>query len=213
MLFQTQSKSNFAIKALAVVGLAVGILLHSLDAHGMGHGERIIGHLESTDYGRNVGGCFNLAVSRTGLGVEAMSYAGGHLRCDMFHSVDSLQTIGGWCSTWVVQNAPNECAVDPPPPAPSAPGFTIEWQHCQGLTAVYALDWWVDSETIGPVTYKLEQRVNGIWLPAYEGSSTHFTFGCPGNTRFRVKATNEGGSSEWTERLANHDCGEGGLPD
>jgi hypothetical protein len=98
-------------------------------------------------------------------------------------------------------------------PAPPAPGFTIEWEYCLGLTAVYALDWWAAPGTVAPATFHLEQRVNYVWMPAYSGSATHKTFACPSRTYFRVKTTNAGGSSPWTYRWANHDCGGGGLPD
>lgn len=119
--------------------------------------------------------------------------------------------IGFTDGSFVTEDAFIDCSVAPPPP-PTTAGFTIEWEYCAGLTATYAFNWWTPPGTIGPISYELEQRVSGVWMPAYSGTSTHQSFGCTGNTYFRVKAINSAGSSPWTYRWANHNCGDDAVP-
>ena len=103
------------------------------------------------------------------------------------------------------------CEEDNPPPQPLA---RAEWEYCIGNTPVFHISWAAAPGTAAPVAFKLEQRVNFVWMPAYQGSGTHVTFGCPSRTYFRVKAITLGGSSPWRYFWAVKDCGSGsGFPD
>lgn len=98
---------------------------------------------------------------------------------------------------------------------PPTPRVVVNWEYCIGNTPVFFISWGPGAGTIGTVTaYKLEQRVNLIWQPLYQGSASHMTFGCPSRTYMRIKAYTVGGWSSWRYFWAVKDCGSGaGHPD
>jgi hypothetical protein len=111
MQLQKQPKATLSIRILVVATLALATWLHPMDAKGMGWGFRIDGPLLFTIFGWPDGKCVREGATRTGLGVQAISYTGGHLQCDMFGGVNDLLIDQSWCSTWVIPNSPNECRV------------------------------------------------------------------------------------------------------
>lgn len=113
MLPQKQRKSTRTIRVLVTGILAFGIWFHSMDAYGMGVGEHIVGSLESVTFEfKPVGWCVReRGYKRTGLGVVAVSFHHFMFKCESYESVLDLENIQPWCSTWVVPNSPNSCAV------------------------------------------------------------------------------------------------------
>lgn len=109
MLLQKQRKSTFVINALVIGTLAFGVLSLPSDAYGMGKGKKIKGLLERKVFGLSTGQCVRQGISLTGKGVEAISYNGSHLECQMFHRIDNLLINPSWCSQWVVPGAPDYC--------------------------------------------------------------------------------------------------------
>jgi len=116
---QQKPGSTLPIKPLFVVALFFGAWVHASSAYGMGQGELVDGNLESQSFNTGIRACVREGRYRTGLGVEAISYAGVFLTCKLWNQVDGLVLDPNWCSTWVVPNAPDECT--PPPPTRGSP--------------------------------------------------------------------------------------------
>lgn len=209
MLLQKQRKSSFTIRALVIGTLAFGTWFHPLHAYGMGPGEKIDGSLESLHFGHNVGGCVDRGVSRTGLGVEAISYTGSNLRCETYHDVNNLLPDVTWCSTWVVLGSPDLCS---PPPPPAPPSTSLLFLNCwAGKLPLFEFSFWAGAGG-GPVDYfEVERYSGGSWQPWYDGpfdciNTTGSATGIP----FRVRAVNISGISVWVNVLLIGSCGGGG---
>lgn len=119
MLLHKRRRSTFTIRASVITTLALAAWFHPLDASGMGHYQRIDGLVESTGYNWSVRKCVRNGIERTGLGVEAISYAGVHFTCEMFYQVDDVSSNVDWCSQWVFPGSPDECLY--PPVGPGSP--------------------------------------------------------------------------------------------
>jgi len=120
MPHQNQSKTTITIRALMICTLVFGTWFHPLDAYGMGSQQKIVGQRmdllgddeeEEDDvlFGLPPGQCVIQGIMRTGLGAEAISYQASTQSCLIYLEVDNVIPGGGWCSQWVVPNAPQYC--------------------------------------------------------------------------------------------------------
>ena len=111
-MHDNHNMSTITTTVMLISSLAVGIWLYPTEASAMGPGTRIDGNLYDVEYGMPVRRCVLRGAASTGLGVEAISYAGGHFACEMYNQVDDVYSAGGWCSQWVVPGSPDPCVPD-----------------------------------------------------------------------------------------------------
>lgn len=208
-------KSIHVIRPIVIAILIFLLWFYSLSAYGMGLNRKIDGLLIGTEeefgvtdgirYGLPRGRCVLLGVSMTGLGVEAISYQGQHLGCHLFHRVDDVLNEAGWCSQWVVPNAPSPCTAHLQPKIQTSyTGFLGCPPGCQ--YSPYQMGWSGNSHA---TSYEVQRNSYGNWYNHYTGTQTSTTGTSNGTTSpgvYRLRAVNEYGESDWVYFTLHVQC-------
>lgn len=100
-----------------------------------------------------------------------------------------------------------------PLPLPPVVMGDAEYAGCNGNFGLFLIKWWeiLNSTPVG--TFVVERKSGLYWYPYFGGRSGCVGYSSDGQTNFRVRGINSGGSSAWAYFNAYHSCyGGGGGP-